>query len=511
MNVTVQRGDQVGAPRGGGTAARDGVDADDAEEQHVGERSGVACRIDLADGLGARDRGDEGLGERGDVGIGASANLGGAAHRIDHGRDRETPVLAMRAIEHLAEPVEEGMEIIDARRTSQERREHESAERIHIRLKGQGEQLLLAAEGVVEARPPEAGGTLEIREGGRGGALLPIQIDDPPEDGLLVERAGAPGGRGCVLHHVVQNSARGLLHRPVENAMSAAELVAAHRAAGRLIEAGGVSTFVREAGSGEAVLCLHGVPASSFLYRRVLDELAGRGLHGIAYDLPGLGLSERPVDFDYSWTGLGAHARGLVDALGLERFHLVVHDIGGPVGFELAAAMPKRIASLTALNTIVDVAGFRRPWSMEPFAIRGLGRVYLRLMTKPAFRALVALQGIGDRSAVTSAELDAYVELLRLGDGGRAFLRIMRGFERTNEKQALYRGAIGNPAYPRQIIWGERDPALRLGKAGEEARRAAGVDVIRRVPGRHFLQEDCAAAIAAAISEQAQGAGGAAL
>ena len=57
-----------------------------------------------------------------------------------------------------------------------------------------------------------------------------------------------------------------------------------------------------------------------------------------------------------------------VDALELGRFHLVVHDIGGPVGFELAAAMADRIASLTVLNTIVDVDGFRRPWSMEPFA-----------------------------------------------------------------------------------------------------------------------------------------------
>ncbi len=286
--------------------------------------------------------------------------------------------------------------------------------------------------------------------------------------------------------------------------MSAAELVAAHRAAGRLVKAGGVSTFVREAGSGEAVLCLHGVPASSFLYRRVLDELAERGLRGIAYDLPGLGLSDRPADFDYSWTGLGAHARALVDALGLERFHLVVHDIGGPVGFELAAMVPERVASLTVLNTLVDVAEFRRPWSMEPFAMRGIGRWYLRLMTKPAFRALMALQGIGDRSAVTRAELDAYVDLLRLGDDGRAFLRIMRGFERTDEKQALYRGAIGNPAYPRQIVWGERDPALRLRRAGEQARRAAGVGAVRRLPGRHFLQEDCAPAIAEAIVEQAR-------
>ena len=46
-----------------------------------------------------------------------------------------------------------------------------------------------------------------------------------------------------------------------------------HRAAGRDVVADGVRSFVREEGTGETVLCMHGVPASSFLYRKVLVEL----------------------------------------------------------------------------------------------------------------------------------------------------------------------------------------------------------------------------------------------
>jgi pimeloyl-ACP methyl ester carboxylesterase len=85
-----------------------------------------------------------------------------------------------------------------------------------------------------------------------------------------------------------------------------------------------------------------------------------------------------------------------VDALGLGRFHLVVHDIGGPAGFELAAAMPARIASLTVLNTLIEVDTFKRPWSMEPFARRGIGQLYLRTLTKPTFRLLMRRQGVQD-------------------------------------------------------------------------------------------------------------------
>jgi pimeloyl-ACP methyl ester carboxylesterase len=290
-------------------------------------------------------------------------------------------------------------------------------------------------------------------------------------------------------------------------ARSGPEVVARWREAGRVFAAGGTASFVAEAGTGEPVVCLHGVPASAFLYRKVLAELAGRGLRGVAFDLPGLGLAQRPADFDYTWTGLGAFAAAAVDALELDRFHLVVHDVGGPVGFELAARMPDRIASLTVLDTIVDVAEFRRPWSMEPFARRGIGEAYLRTLSKPAFRALMGLQGVADRTAVPRAELDAYVDLLRREDGGSAFLRIMRGFERTPEKQARYRAVLADARYPVDVLWGSRDPALPAHHFGEIAREAAGLPVLATVPARHFLQEDQAPAVAAFAAANAARAG----
>lgn len=289
--------------------------------------------------------------------------------------------------------------------------------------------------------------------------------------------------------------------------MASADVIERHRAAGRDFEAAGVRSFVREAGEGDPVVCIHGVPASCFLWRKVLGELAARGLRGVAFDLPGLGLAARPEDFDYSWTGLGRWCAAAVDALGLERFHLVVHDIGGPVGFELAAAMPERVRSLTVLNTLVEVDTFKRPWSMEPFARRGVGEVYLRTLSKPAFRMLMGMQGIGDRSAVPNEELDAYVDLLRREDGGRAFLRIMRGFERTRAKRELYVGALRDAPYPVQVVWGADDPALKLAVHGEQARKAAGLDEIRTVPAKHFLQEDQAPAVAEHVARLAAPAG----
>lgn len=282
--------------------------------------------------------------------------------------------------------------------------------------------------------------------------------------------------------------------------MTSADVVARHRAAGRSFVADGVRSFVREDGQGDPVICIHGVPTSSFLYRKVLAELASRGLRGVAFDLPGLGLAERPTAFDYTWTGLGRFCAAAVDELAIDRFHLVVHDIGGPVGFELAAARRDRIASLTILNTMIDVDTFKRPWAMEPFARRGIGEMYLRTLSKPAFRLLMRQIGVADMSRVSPEELDAYVDLLKREDGGKAFLQIMRGFERTPHKRDLYRSTVRDVPYPVQVVWGELDPALKIDLEGEQLRSAAGLQTIHRLPAKHFLQEDQAPAIAERIA-----------
>jgi len=162
--------------------------------------------------------------------------------------------------------------------------------------------------------------------------------------------------------------------------------------------------------------------------------------------------------------------------------------------------MPARVRSLTVLNTLVEVDGFKRPWSMEPFARRRVGEIYLRTLSKPAFRMLMGMQGIGDRSAVPNEELDAYVDLLKREDGGRAFLKIMRGFERTPAKRELYVSTLRDARYPVQVVWGADDPALRLAVHGEQARNAAGLEEVHTVPAKHFLQEDQAPAVAEHIA-----------
>ena len=123
--------------------------------------------------------------------------------------------------------------------------------------------------------------------------------------------------------------------------------------------------------------------------------------------------------------------------------------------------------SLTALNTLVDVAGFHRPWTMHPFSIRGVGELWLHGTPRFLFGQLFYLQGVGDRAAVPRAEVYAHHALLRRGDRGRAFLRIMRGFELTAAKERFFLDGLAQRRYPAQVVWGRDDPAL--GQARREA------------------------------------------
>jgi haloalkane dehalogenase len=277
--------------------------------------------------------------------------------------------------------------------------------------------------------------------------------------------------------------------------LTAAALIAHHRAAGREFSAAGVRSFVRCEGTGDDVLCLHGIPASSFLYRKLLRELAGRGLRGVAFDLPGLGLAARPATFSYTWTGHGAWCAAAVDELRLDTFHLVVHDYGGPVGFELCARVPNRIRSPTILNTVVNVEAFHRPWIVELLARPSIGEAVLQAVPHSVFRTVLTRLGIGDRRGISDAELDAWLDLLRGTDHGRALLRMVRDLERTREKRDLYATTLRELSVPVQIVWGVDDPILRVDVHGEQARAAIGAP-LHRLAAKHFLQEDRAAAVA---------------
>ncbi len=119
------------------------------------------------------------------------------------------------------------------------------------------------------------------------------------------------------------------------------------------VQVDGLSIFYREAGASNlpTVLLLHGFPASSFMFRDLIERLADK-YHVIAPDYPGFGYSDAPSSKEFAYTF--DHLADIVDKftiqLGLTQYALYMQDFGGPVGFRLATRHPEKITALIVQN-----------------------------------------------------------------------------------------------------------------------------------------------------------------
>lgn len=129
--------------------------------------------------------------------------------------------------------------------------------------------------------------------------------------------------------------------------------VAATQTSYHYVQVDDVKVFYREAGNLAAptVLLLHGFPASSFMYRKLIPMLADR-YHVIAPDIPGFGFTESPPRNKYSYTfdHLTQTIDHFTEVLHLDRYALEVFDYGAPIGWRLASAHPERITALVSQN-----------------------------------------------------------------------------------------------------------------------------------------------------------------
>jgi pimeloyl-ACP methyl ester carboxylesterase len=121
----------------------------------------------------------------------------------------------------------------------------------------------------------------------------------------------------------------------------------------RTAEIDGLKIFYREAGNerNPTLLLLHGFPASSFMFRELIDQLADQ-FHLVAPDYPGFGYSDAPSHraFSYTFDHLADVIEKFTDKLRLERYALYMQDFGGPVGFRLANRRPENISFLIVQN-----------------------------------------------------------------------------------------------------------------------------------------------------------------
>jgi pimeloyl-ACP methyl ester carboxylesterase len=125
-------------------------------------------------------------------------------------------------------------------------------------------------------------------------------------------------------------------------------------AASTTIEAGGLSFRARVAGpeDGRPVFLLHGFPQTSACWFRQVPALVDAGCRVVAYDQRGYSPGARPAEVEaYASARFVDDLLAIADALGVGRFDLVGHDLGGAVAWTAAGTHPERLRSLTVVST----------------------------------------------------------------------------------------------------------------------------------------------------------------
>jgi pimeloyl-ACP methyl ester carboxylesterase len=237
-------------------------------------------------------------------------------------------------------------------------------------------------------------------------------------------------------------------------------------------------------GEGEPILLIHGMPTSSYLWRRVLSLLAPY-FSVFAVDLMGFGDSDKPEDADLSIVAQAQYLGALMDAVGWESGVVVGHDIGGGIAQLIAINEPTRVSRLVLIDTIAYDS-----WpvpEIERLKDPAWDEIIKSLDLTKGFRKALE-QGMYHRERVDDELVSHYVEPFRDPEGRLAYLRCARAL-RTEDLLSVMED-VERLEIPTLIIWGESDSFQRLEFGERLQRRMRKAELIVLSKAGHYTPED---------------------
>jgi pimeloyl-ACP methyl ester carboxylesterase len=216
-------------------------------------------------------------------------------------------------------------------------------------------------------------------------------------------------------------------------------------------------------GEGPPLILVHGLAASLEYWQYNIAALATRH-RAYALDLLGFGRSDKEVE-DFSLSYAASFLAQFMDALGIERAHLVGNSLGGVVCAQTAVQFPERVDSLV----LVGSAGFGRELNplLRLWSVPVLGDLVFRVFQK-AF-PLAKRWAFGDPGCIDDRWLTSVATVLRTPGLRENTLKVAReGVDLRGQREEMFRGlhrGLGGMGVPTLIVWGSRDVVVPLSHA----------------------------------------------
>ena len=240
----------------------------------------------------------------------------------------------------------------------------------------------------------------------------------------------------------------------------------------REIAANGMTFHSRLAGmentSGEPVILLHGFPETSAMWTDPMARLAGEGYRCFAPDQRGYSPGARPEQVEsYTYDLLASDVVALADAQGFRRFHLIGHDWGSIVGWEVIRTNPDRVQSWTAMS-VPHVDAFTAAIADDPDQQQRSQYIGWFLQKGVAEDMLAGNDFAGLRAAWASIPanlVEEYLKVFSVPGAVTAGLNWYRANARLLDKRDR-KDKFGPFSHPALVIWGNQD--IAVGRAGVE-------------------------------------------
>jgi pimeloyl-ACP methyl ester carboxylesterase len=224
----------------------------------------------------------------------------------------------------------------------------------------------------------------------------------------------------------------------------------------------------------EAVVFVHGNPGPKEDWADLMDRL-GPNIRAVAPDMPGYGAADRPREFPYTVEGYAEHLAGLLDQLGIERAHLVLHDFGGGWGLRWMMHHRERVGSLVLVNTGV-MRGYRWHGIARVLQTPVLGELFQLSATRFGLRSFV------DKRNPKPLPDFFYDRVLAASDWGhkRAVLALYRASKDASGMSERVAAGLAGLEIPVLVVWGAGDPfvASRFAEAQREIFPSAVVHLL---------------------------------
>jgi pimeloyl-ACP methyl ester carboxylesterase/flavin-dependent dehydrogenase len=209
----------------------------------------------------------------------------------------------------------------------------------------------------------------------------------------------------------------------------------------------------------EAVVFVHGNPGSSLDWADLARAVGVFG-RAVALDMPGFGRADKPDDFDYTVEGYAQHLGHALEALGVRRAHLVLHDFGGPWGLTWAIAHPEAFGSVTFIN-IGLLLDYRWHYLARIWRTPLLGELFMATTTRSGVRLLLKH---GNPRGLPRPVFDRMYD-----DFDRATRRaVLKLYRATGNQAATARRmaeALRQMPRPALVVWGKHDPYVPVALA----------------------------------------------